>query len=142
MRLFLDTNIIVDLLDIRRSNSAFSLKVLEVAVFNNFEIAISEDILTTVYYVTKKEIARKKLLSFFEMIDDEFNVLNFKKGVVKKAIKLCQKNGKLDFEDVLQAVCAEKNNCDMIITNDKKFPQLKIPVKNAKDFLKEYNEKK
>ena len=139
MRLFLDTNIIVDLLDIRRSNSAFSLKVLEVAVFNNFEIAISEDILTTVYYVTKKEIARKKLLSFFEMIDDEFNVLNFKKGVVKKAIKLCQKNGKLDFEDVLQAVCAEKNNCDMIITNDKKFPQLKIPVMTIKDFLKEYN---
>jgi len=142
MRLFLDTNIIVDLLDIRRSNSAFSLKVLEVAVFNNFEIAISEDILTTVYYVTKKEIARKKLLSFFEMIDDEFNVLNFKKGVVKKAIKLCQKNGKLDFEDVLQAVCAEKNNCDMIITNDKKFPQLKIPVMTTKDFLKEYNEEK
>jgi len=139
MRLFLDTNIIVDLLDIRRSNSAFSLKVLEVAVFNNFEIAISEDILTTVYYVTKKEIARKKLLSFFEMIDDEFNVLNFKKGVVKKAIKLCQKNGKLDFKDVLQAVCAEKNNCDMIITNDKKFPQLKIPVMTIKDFLKEYN---
>jgi len=139
MKLFLDANIIIDLLDTRRKNSAFSLELLSVVVSKNFKIAISEDILTTVYYVVKKDVARKRILSFFEMIDDEFSVFNFKKGIIKKSIKLCQENNKFDFEDVLQAVCAEKHKCDMIITNDKKFPVLKTPVKNTKDFLEEHS---
>lgn len=140
MRLFLDANIIIDLLDTRRKSSAFSLKLFEVAVSKSFKISISEDILITVYYVVKKDVARKRILSFFEMIDDEFSVFNFKKGIIKKSIKLCQKNDKLDFEDILQSVCAGSNNCDIIITNDKKFPAIKVPIKTTKDFLEEYSE--
>ncbi len=139
MRIFLDANIIVDLLDTSRKDSISSLKVLAIAVANDFEMAISEDILTTVYYVAKKSVARKKILLFFKMIEDEFDILNFKKGVIKKSIRLCQKNSRLDFEDTLQAVCAQEHDCDMIITNDKKFPKLKIPVKTTKDFLSEYD---
>ena len=139
MRIFLDANIIVDLLDTSRKDSISSLKVLAIAVANDFEMAISEDILTTVYYVAKKSVARKKILLFFKMIEDEFDILNFKKGVIKKSIRLCQKNSRLDFEDTLQAVCAQEHDCDMIITNDKKFPKLKVPVKTTKDFLSEYD---
>ncbi len=139
MRIFLDANIIIDLLDTSRESSTFSLEILAIAISNNFQMAISEDILTTVYYVTKKKVSRKKILSFFEMIDDEFRVFNFKNDIIKKSIKLCQKNSRLDLEDTLQAVCAQEYNCDMIITNDKKFPKLKVPVKTTKDFLSEYD---
>lgn len=34
-----------------------------------------------------------------------------------------------DFEDYLQYFCAEKEGCCAIYTMDKKFPNLKIPVK-------------
>jgi len=141
VKVFLDANIIIDLLDTSRESSAFSLELFSTITDKNFDMTISEDILTTVYYVTKKSVPRKKLLSFFEMINDEFSILNFKKKIIKKTIKLCQSNSRLDFEDALQAICAGEYKCDIIITNDKKFPVVKVPVKSTKDFLEEYGKK-
>lgn len=139
MRIFLDTNILLDFLDDKRPQHNSANIFFDRVIFQEEELIISEDILTTVYYIAKKNIPRKKLLAFFEMILDKIIIVSFQREVVKKSIRLCQKNNKLDFEDVLQAVCAEKYDCDTIITNDKKFPKLKIPVKTTKDFLSEYD---
>ena len=137
MRIFLDTNIVIDLLDVSRKSSKDSLRLLELAMLKEIELAISEDVLTTVYCVMQKSIPRKKLLAFLEMLSKEFFILNFGKSAIKKSIKLCQKNSKLDFEDVAQAVCAEENECDMVVTNDKNFPKIKVPVKTAREFAEE-----
>ena len=138
MKIFLDTNIVIDLLDVSRKSSEDSLQLLELAMLEKMELAISEDILTTVYYVMQKNIPRKKLLAFLEMLNEEFAILNFGRVGIKKSIKLCQKNSKLDFEDVSQAVCAEKHKCDMIITNDKNFPKLKVSVKTGEEFIGDF----
>ncbi len=140
MRIFLDTNILLDFLDDKRPRHNFADIFFDKVIFQEEELIISEDILTTVYYVAKKNISRKKLLIFLEMILDKIIIVSFRKDIIKKSIKFCQKNSRLDLEDTLQAVCAQEHDCDMIITNDKKFPKLKIPVKTTKDFLSEYDE--
>ena len=138
MKIFLDTNIVLDFLDDKRFENKKAIKLINGAIINKDQLVISEDILTTIYYIAKKTVSRKDILIFFEMITFDFLIVGFGKNVIKKSIKLCQKNDKLDFEDVLQSVCAGSNNCDIIITNDKKFPVIKVPVKTTKDFLEEY----
>jgi predicted nucleic acid-binding protein len=137
MKIFLDTNIVLDFLDDKRLKNREAIKIIENAIINKNKLVISEDILTTVYYIAKKTVSRKRILVVFEMIVSEFLIVNFGKNVIKKSIKLCQRSNKSDFEDVSQAVCAESHQCDMIITNDKNFPKLKVPVKTAEEFVGE-----
>lgn len=43
-----------------------------------------------------------------------------------------------DFEDTLQYVLAEKEKCDLIITNDKEFVSRKIKKLSTPEFVKEF----
>lgn len=136
MKIFLDANIVIDFLDDRRKNHELSKKLIEKCVFDGSEIVISEDILTTVFYVCKKNVSRKKLLDFFEMMICEFEIVGFGEDVVQESIESCKKNSKLDFEDVLQCVCAKKNKCDLVVSNDKNFPDFKCKVVSVEEFMK------
>lgn len=135
MKIFLDANVIIDFLDSRRRHHQDAKKLFLRVFSDGIEIITSEDILTTVYYVCKKNISRRKLFDFFKVLSEEFNIVGFGKNSVKKAIKLCQKDRKLDFEDVLQAVCAKSNKCNLVVSNDKNFPNMGISVKAIKGFL-------
>ncbi len=124
MKIFLDANIIIDFLDNTRSNHELSNRFFEWIIKGGHKLVISEDILTTVYYICQKKISRKKLLDFFMTLNDEFSIVGFGDQSINEAIRLCKKNKKLDFEDVLQAVCARNHGCDVVVTNDKSFPAI------------------
>ena len=136
MKIFLDANVVIDFLDGQRRYHNLSVQFFKQAIKNNDKLIISEDILTTVFYVCKKEIAQKKIFDFFELLNTEFMISGFGSTVIEKSIKLCRSNNKFDFEDVLQSVCAESNECDLIITNDKNFPELKVSILPIKEFIK------
>ncbi len=140
MNIFLDTNVVVDFFDVKRPRHKLTVELIKKMANANYQLIISEDILITVYYICKKTVNRKRLLRVLEIANRNFLVVHFANGVIDDALRLCQKNSRLDLEDTLQAVCAQEHDCDMIITNDKKFPKLKIPVKTTKDFLSEYDE--
>jgi len=136
MKIFLDANIIIDFLDSKRQWHKQANEVIKYIVGDGDKIVISEDILTTVYYVCKKDVQNKKLFAFFEMIIEEFEVVCFGKDIIEASIELCVEDKKLDFEDVLQATCAKKAKCDLIITNDKNFAQIGVTVKTIENFIK------
>ena len=54
------------------------------------------------------------------------------------AIKYCKDNPNNDLEDVLQYFIAKENGCDVIYTNDKKFPKLDIPLKRTDPNIPDY----
>ncbi|ASM36677.1 PIN domain-containing protein [Campylobacter sputorum] len=54
------------------------------------------------------------------------------------AIKYCKDNPNNDLEDVLQYFIAKENGCDVIYTNDKKFPKLDIPLKRTDPNISDY----
>lgn len=136
MKIFLDANIVIDFLDSDRKSHESSKKLLEKCILEGNELVISEDILTTVHYVCRKNISDSKIFDFFEMMTQEFEVVGFGEDVIKESIKFSRKNSKFDFEDVLQCVCAKKNKCDLVVSNDKKFPAFGCKVKNLAEFLR------
>ncbi|MEA3384144.1 MAG: hypothetical protein U9Q20_05655 [Campylobacterota bacterium] len=49
LKIYLDTNIVADIIDSSRTGHDISLELLEFLVLNGYEICISEDMLSTLY---------------------------------------------------------------------------------------------
>ena len=135
--IFIDANIILDLLDNKRASFEDSKKLIEYALFNGLNLAISDDIITTIYYIAKKSVTREKLLKFIEFINKNFEILPFNKDIIAMAVDIALKNSSYDFEDTLQAVCALENGYSLIITNDNNFPKIDgLKILSSSEFLK------
>lgn len=131
--IYLDTNIVADMIDGRRNKHEVSLKLLKTLMLDGYEICISEDMLSTLYYISND---KKATLDFFEnIIYVDWRVVAFGIGVIKEATHLSLTKG-VDLEDTLQCLCAKKNSCDMLITNDTKFVDCGVKIVNYEDFLK------
>lgn len=138
-KIFLDTNIVADLIDTKRNNHDQSLELLKNLILNNYEICISEDMITTLYYILKDKRVTLEFLENVVFID--WKVLIFGTKVLKEGLKLSlEKN--LDLEDLLKCLCAKENGCEILITNDKKFYECGILVLSTEEFLKDKNVQK
>ena len=131
-RVFFDTNVILDIIDSNRQSHKLAMRVWERVVAEGFDIVISEDMLSTIFYINED---KKYVLDFFNFIQNRWYVVAFGKKVIENAINLSlEKN--LDLEDVLQCFCAKENSCDVFITNDKKFYDCGIKIETVEEFLK------
>lgn len=45
---------------------------------------------------------------------------------------MLEENKKADFEDLQQYICTKNSNSSAIITNDKNFPKIKLPIIRTK----------
>lgn len=132
-KIFLDTNIVADLIDQTRKNHQESLKLIEHLIINDFTICISEDMLSTLYYISKDN---QSVLNFFQnVILIDWKILNYGQEVIQEAIKI-SKEKNYDLEDLLQCICAKQNQCEAIITNDKKFHDCGIQIITSENFIK------
>ena len=132
---YLDANIVLDLLDSTRSSYSTSKKVFIIIIEQNLKIFISEDILTTIYYMVKN---KNLVLDFFETILDFWEIVPFDSKSISEAITLCKSKLNLDFEDVIQSLTAKKFGCETIISNDKNFYNCGIKIKSGEEFLKDF----
>jgi len=130
-KIFLDINIVADIIDTNRPHHRQSLDVLKKSIMNDYEICISEDMITTLFYILKD---KKMTLEFLQnLVFVDWSVLIFEKSVLEKSVQLSlDKN--LDLEDVLQCLCAKENDCDIFITNDKKFYDCGIDILSSEEF--------
>jgi predicted nucleic acid-binding protein len=63
-----------------------------------------------------------------------FHLIPFSNDEVLKAVSLMEKDKKFrDLEDTIQYVLAKKENCNLILTNDKKFFSPDIKTLTTKD---------
>jgi len=132
IKVFLDTNIVADIIDKSRSGHKMAMDLLEYLIFKDCAICISEDMLTTLFYISKD---KTNTLMFFEnLIFVDWDVLTFGLDTIKRATRLSLEHN-LDLEDVLQCLCAKENGCDVLITNDKLFYKCDIRIVTVEDFL-------
>lgn len=132
MRVFLDTNIILDFLDANRPAHHQAISIVGWLVSNSKEVFLSEDMLITIYYISKN---KAHVLDFFTTISRLWNMVPFGQSVIHEAIALCQQDTSLDFEDALQCLCAKANGCTILITSDKGFYSCGIEVVTSDEFL-------
>ena len=129
--IFLDINVVVDFIESSRCRHQKAVELIQYLTINDFAIHISEDMLTTIYYISKN---KKLALSFLKNIVDDWQVLSFGEQIVKTGIDLSLKH-ELDLEDVLQCLCARENDCAVLITNDNKFYDCGLSIQKVDEFL-------
>lgn len=122
-KIFLDTNIVLDMMDSSRSNHTKSLKLLEFSITKDIQIFISEDMLSTIYYINSD---KDYTLIFFEKLISKWNIVPFGQKIISDSIAFCMKTGS-DFEDTLQCFCANHHQCDLV-TSDKKFVDCGVKI--------------
>ncbi len=130
-KIFLDINIVIDIIDEARSSHLSAKNMLIKIIEQDYEIYISEDVITTIYYVLKGNI---KVLYFFKNIIKRWHVVPFGKDVIEESIDFSIQNNS-DLEDTLQCLCAKKHGCKIFITNDKKFIDCGIEILDYEQFL-------
>ena len=124
-RIFLDTNILLDILIKDRPNHHYSAALLGKLL--DFDVYRSEDMLTTIYYVTKK---KQKALECLAFIQNEWHIVSFGADVLKEGIAFAHKHGS-DLEDTLQCLCAKYNKCEAILTSDTSFVKCGLRLGDA-----------
>jgi predicted nucleic acid-binding protein len=127
-RVFFDTNIVADLLDNSRRYHHDSLQVLEEYIQKDMRICISEDMISTLYYISKEKFA---MLEFFKnVVFLDWEVLSYGKEILHHGVELSLKEEK-DLEDILQCLCAKANGCSVIVTNDTDFYNCGIEIRHS-----------
>jgi predicted nucleic acid-binding protein len=130
-RVYLDTNIVADILDSSRTSHKKSLALLKKLILQNYEICISEDMLSTLFYISKD---KETTLEFFQnVVFVDWKVFSFGERIIKEGVKLALTE-KVDLEDLLQCLCAKENECDIIITNDKRFCDCGVQIMSVEEF--------
>jgi predicted nucleic acid-binding protein len=101
VKLFIDTNVIIDFLRPTRQKHKVAIALFDYLVKAKHQIVISEDMITTIFYLSKTE--KLQALRFLKSIQDKWLVLPFGKKTINQALDLSlEKN--LDLEDNLKCL--------------------------------------
>jgi len=129
MKILIDTNIFLDVL-LKRNDYKNCLEILN--NLDKFESIILDITILNIDYIAKKQI--KDIREFLALINESCFVKGGDNLDIKDALNL----ENIDLEDNLQYIIAKKENCKVIITNDKKFKFNDIEIVNSKQFVKKY----
>lgn len=132
-KIFLDTNIVADMIDSSRKNYKLTLEFLKNSIINDYQLCISEDMISTLYYISKDKNATLNFIK--NIILKDWDVLTFENNIIELSIDLSlEKN--IDLEDLLQCLCAKHNQCNYLLTNDKKFYDCGIKKMTLEEWIK------
>jgi predicted nucleic acid-binding protein len=138
IRLFWDTNIMLDLLGERIPFYEPAAKIATLADKGEIEIVVSAlSFVTVSYFLTKYEspATAKEKLRKFRIISELCNLDDL---IIEKGLN----SSFPDFEDSIQYFSALKANCSILITrNGKDFKESALPVMSAVEFLAGINSK-
>jgi len=135
-RVFFDANIILDMIDSDRGNVQKVRELVYNALMKDITLYTSCDILSNVYYVARKKLEKGILIEEMLRILEIFDIVTIDKVLAKNALLANKAELSLDFEDLLQSHCAETIECDLIVTNDKKFVKGKVKHLSLDDALR------
>ncbi|MFC1222583.1 type II toxin-antitoxin system VapC family toxin [Pedobacter sp. BG31] len=125
-RIFVDTNIIVDLIADRRPFSKFAIELFEKAERKEVQLYTSSHSIATTHYLLRKYLEERTLREVIYNVLEYIQVIAIDQDIIKKGLKSKHK----DFEDALQILCAYKlEKLDYIVTrNIKDFKDSEIPA--------------
>lgn len=132
-RLFLDTNIIIDLLAKREPFYKQAAQIFSLADKSNIQIFVSALTFANTNYILLKEKKPEEAKAILRKLKLIVNVINLDDKIL--GLSLNDSDFK-DFEDALQYYSAIENGIEIIITrNLKDFQKSKISVLTAEQFL-------
>ena len=135
MRIFLDANILVSVLNKEYPLYTYSSRVVSLADHKKFEVYTSPMCLAIAFYFAEKKnkkLARQKI----GLLSERLSIAGISETTVIKATK----NPAIhDFEDGLEYYAAIESKCECIITEDvKDFYFSEIEVISTESFFEKY----
>ncbi|MBO7575031.1 MAG: PIN domain-containing protein [Bacteroidales bacterium] len=119
LRIFLDTNVLLDVL-LERPGYETVLEILQWGADGKASLCVSFLSMANIAYVLRKDQNGLILSPTLKQISVLTEVLPMDQAQLQRALLLAGP----DFEDILQAVCAESGHCSAIITRNPKDFQI------------------
>jgi len=134
MKVFLDTNILIDLIANREPYSKFAIQIFKSAELKKIKIFTTSHAIVTTHYILKKHIDEKSLRAILTELTDILNIIAVDSHIIKRGLNSKHK----DFEDAIQILSANSiDSIDFIVTrNLKDFKNSEIPVLSPDEILK------
>jgi len=134
MKVFLDTNVIIDVLQERDSFFQNSYEVMKMAARNKVDACISANCISDIYYIIRRsgksvQEARASLLGLQQLL----SICDTTAADIARAFHL----EVVDFEDAILAASARRERAQFIITrNIKDYANSPIEAITPEQFLK------
>ena len=125
-KIFIDTNIIIDLIADRKPFSKYAIALFKRAEEKKVHLFSSSHSIATTHYLLKKYMDEKALREVLYDLLDYLTVIAIDVAILKKGLRSRHK----DFEDAIQIICAStEDKIDLIVTrNTKEYKYSEIPV--------------
>jgi predicted nucleic acid-binding protein len=135
-KVFVDTNILVDLIADRKPFSKFAVQIFSRAEKRKIKLYTSSHSIATTHYLLKKYMDEKDLRDVLLNVMDYLQVVAIDHDVIKKGLR----SGHKDFEDAVQIISAGSiENLDCIVTrNIKDFKGADIPVLSPDELVSRF----
>ncbi|MBQ3829102.1 MAG: PIN domain-containing protein [Aeriscardovia sp.] len=135
MKIFLDTNILLDIFLERGDFLEDALSILQLGIDKNVELSASPLTFATCHYILQKERNKREATEILRALKPFVTMTTMDEAQGCKALY----SNMPDFEDMLQLESAFAANCDMIITRNKKhFPKEPVTVLTPSEFWEFY----
>lgn len=135
MKLFLDTNILIDVVTNRKPWVDAALVLFELASQKKVTLIAADYSFINIAYITRKLFEKEELYTVLNDLREYVQIVELGEKIIDDTIN-AQWN---DMEDCTQYMAALRENADYIITrNEKDFILSKIPVLSAEQFLSRY----
>lgn len=134
MKLFLDANVLVSVVNYELPVFTYSSRVLSLQKHNSqFELYTSPICLAITFYFAQKKCSNQKARKKIQILSEQIGISTVG---LKEVLDLNKNKKVLDYEDGLQYYSALSAGCDAIITEDlNDFHFSEIPVYTSKDFI-------
>lgn len=125
MRVLIDTNVVLDLLQEREPFVKNAARLFERIDAGEIEGFITATTITNIYYIIRKAAGKVVAQDAISQILSDLNICAVDLNVLEQALALNFE----DFEDAVQYACAVVHNLDAIVTRDLSgFVNAEIPV--------------
>jgi len=132
MNVFLDTNILIDVIE-NREGTIMAKRILQLGKDKKINIFASYLSYANINYI-KRDVERTLRYNMIRRLRHGVTVLSC--NAVQLDTALAHDDVR-DFEDLLQYQCAVAGDCDIIVTNNTKnyLEFCKLPLMTSRDFL-------
>jgi predicted nucleic acid-binding protein len=136
MRIFLDANILVSVLNKEYPLFTYSARILSLADNKKFTVYTSPVCLAIAFYFAEKKCGNQLAKQKIRLLAEKILITDVGKNEVLQALHNPEVN---DFEDGIEYYAAKNNKCEVIVTEDTEdFYFADIKVCKAQIFLMEY----
>lgn len=135
MKIFIDTNVILDVLCNRKDFVADSLRVFQCCEAQRLTGYISALSIPNIIYIMRKELDLERIRDILHILTLVFSVAELREDDLLKAAELSFH----DYEDAIQSVCAARVRADYIVTrNEKDFTGSTVPTITPANLVKQF----